>query len=274
MKKGMLVLVALAACNRPPEAPEELSDLAGFLFEHFADEDPTPLQDGVANLDAWLGRNIEDTTGDGYEVTNLREEVLESVNPGQDHHMEDLAGASVGYVSQFDVEPLAEALLLDEQEDVFPQSYETHDRTFLDDPGCFMSRDCDFVGTDNVTLATYAGLIKVSTHSQAEYRWIEWEPDDGEGAPSWAFLQRAWLVDEADVTPEGLVRVFEQLYVGVTLQWDGEDDDSAEDEAVRLGTTWISAQILGPFTEGSALGLIVNSMKGEGETLDEWIASK
>ena len=55
---------------------------------------------------------------------------------------------------------------------------------------------------------------------------------------------------------------------------DGEDDDSAEDEAVRLGTTWVSAQILGPFTEGSALGLIVNSMKGEGETLDDWIASK
>jgi len=273
MMRPMLVLWALVACNRPPEAPAELSELAGFLFEHFADEDAAPLQDGVANLDVWLRDHIEDTTDDGYEVTDLREEVLDSVNPDQDHHMDDLAGASVGFVSGFGVAPLAEALLLDEQEDVFPQSYEMHDRTFLTDPDCFMPHTCDFVETDNVTLATYAGLIKVATHSQAEYRWVQWEPASGAGE-SWAFLQRAWLLDEAEVTPAGLVRVFEQLYVGVTIDWDGPDDDTDRDEAVRLGTTWVSAQILGPFTEGSALGLIVNSMKGEGETLDAWIGTK
>ena len=231
MMRPMLVLWALVACNRPPEAPAELSELAGFLFEHFADEDAAPLQDGVANLDVWLRDHIEDTTDDGYEVTDLREEVLDSVNPDQDHHMDDLAGASVGFVSGFGVAPLAEALLLDEQEDVFPQSYEMHDRTFLTDPDCFMPHTCDFVETDNVTLATYAGLIKVATHSQAEYRWVQWEPASGAGE-SWAFLQRAWLLDEAEVTPAGLVRVFEQLYVGVTIDWDGPDDDTDRDEAV------------------------------------------
>jgi len=273
MKRPMLVLLALGACNRPPEAPAELSELAGFLFEHFPDDDPAPLQGGVANLDAWLRDHIEDTTDDGYEVTDLREEVLDSVNPGQDHHMDDLAGASVGFVSDFGVDALARALVLDEQEDVFPQSYETHDRTFLSDPDCFMPHDCDFVETDNVTLATYAGLIKVATHSDAEFRWVRWEREEGAGE-SWALLHRTWLLDEADVTPAGLVRVFEQLYVGVTIDWDGDDGDDDPDEAVRLGTTWISAQIIGPFTEGSALGLIVNSMKGEGEKLDEWIAAK
>src|SRR5262245_5324410 len=119
MRRVLVLLLWTAACNRPPEAPAELSDLAGFLFEHFADDDPAPLQDGVTNLDAWLAGHIADTTDDGYEVTDLREEVLESVNPGQDHHMDDLAGASVGFVSAFGVDALAEALLLDEQEDVF-----------------------------------------------------------------------------------------------------------------------------------------------------------
>lgn len=251
----MLTMLLMTACKRPDPAPTELSDLAGFLFEHFDEEDPRSLEEGVVNLRAWLKKNMDEME-DGYEVRNIEESVLDSVNPGRPHDLENLGGASVAYVGEHKVDPIARTLLLAEQEEVFPGNYKSHDRTYLTDETCFMPKECDFVDTDNVVEANYV-IINVNTHSQAQYRWVEYEKDQ------YAFLHRTWLVDEAEASVDW-VDIKEQIYLGVTMPWTGT--------SVRLGTTWISADILdGVVSEGFILQTMIDSMRKEGGSLDEFI---
>lgn len=245
----------LTACKAPPEAPTELSDLAGFLFEFFDDEDPRGLEDGVLNLDAWLDHHLEEIS-DGYEVRSLEESVLDSVNPGRKHDLENLGGTSVAYVSENPVPEIGRTLLLAEQEEVFPKSYKSHDRKYLTDKTCFMPHECEFVDTDNRVEASYV-IVNVNTHSQAQYRWVEYEKD------KFAFLHRAWLIDKAEASVDW-VDIKEQIYIGVTLPWKGG--------SLRLGTTWISADILdGVISETTILNTMIGSMQNEGEALDEYI---
>jgi hypothetical protein len=248
-------MLLLTGCKAPPEAPTELSDLAGFLFEHFQDEDERGLEDGIVNLRAWLDVNIDQTL-EGYEVANIDESVLDSVNPDREHDLENLGGASVAYETTHTTAAYGRTLLLEEQEEVFPKAYKTHDRKYLTDKTCFMSHECDFVDTDNRVSASYV-IINVDTHSQAQYRWIEYEKDQ------YAFLHRAWLIDEADAGVDW-VDINEQIYMGVTMPRDGG--------AVRLGTTWISAVVLdGVFSDTTILNTMIDAMQGEGESLDEFL---
>lgn len=251
----------LLGCRRPPEAPSELNELAGFVFEHFRDEDTLDLAFGIDNLDTWLHGHIDETL-DGYTVDDLKESVIDSVMPEREHDLDELGGASVAYLSEHTVRPIADALLLAEQEAVFPKSYDSHDRDYLTDPDCFMPHECDFVDTDNRVEASYPLGIHVSTHSQAQYRWVQY------GDPEkWAFLHRTWLVDPAEANVDW-VDIHEQLYVGVTVEWE-------QGSAVRLGTTWIAADILdGVVSEGTALQIMIDSMSGEGEDLDSYLTAR
>jgi hypothetical protein len=259
----ILAATALVGCKRPPEAPTELNELAGFVFEHFMDEDTAELEAGVDNLDTWIHGNV-DATQDGYTVDNLAPSVIDSVDPDREHDLENLGGASVAYISAFPVVPIARSLVLREQEEVFPKSYDLHDREFLTDTSCFMSHGCDLVDTDNVVESSYGGLlnIQVSTHSRAQFRWVEYgDPEQ------WALVHRTWLLDPAEVSMDG-IDVKEQLYAGVTLKWE-------EGSAVRIGTTWISAEIFdGVVSEGTALNMMIDAMSGEGEDLDAFLAAE
>lgn len=254
----MLPFLLLTGCRRPEPAPTELSDLAGYLFEFFDEEDERALEDGVVNLRAWLARNM-DQMEDGYEVRNIEASVLDSVNPGREHDLENLGGASVAYVGDNPVDPIARTLLLAEQEEVFPGNYKSHEREYLTDETCFLPKDCDFVDTDNRVEASYV-IINVNTHSQAQYRWVEYERD------RYALLHRTWLVEEAEASVDW-VDIKEQIYLGVTMPWEGG--------SVRLGTTWISADILdGVVSEALILQTMIDSMRKEGEAIDEFIAGE
>lgn len=255
-----LGLVLLAGCKPPPEAPTELSELAGYLFEHFEDEDTRELEAGTLNLRNWLQSNLSDTL-EGYTVDNLTASVIESVSPDREHDLDKLGGASVGYVSENQVPILAKTLTMEEQEEVFSDNYAEHDRVYETDKACFLPMDCDFLDTDNRTLATMPLGIEVRTHSRAQYRWVEFLDD------KWAMLHRAWLVDAPEVNQENVIDIHDQLYQGVVLPWEGG--------ALRLGTTWIAADILGGVVpESTALNMMIDSMSAEGETLDAFIAGE
>ncbi len=253
-------LVLLAGCKPPPEAPTELSELAGFLFEHFEDEDTRALEEGTYNLWTWLQPNLSATL-EGYTVDNLTASVIDSVIPDREHDLENLGGASVAYVSENGVPVLAKTLTMEEQEEVFSNNYAEHDRTFESDKSCFMPKDCDFLDTDNRTLATMPLGIEVRTHSRAQYRWVEFIDD------RWAMLHRAWLVEKPEVNQENVIDIHDQLYLGAVMPWD--------DGSLRLGTTWIAADILGGVVpESTALNMMIDSMQSEGETLDAFIAGE
>lgn len=255
---GALAL-SVGCKKRPPEAPTELSELAGYLFAHFDDEDTEGLKSGVENLALWLDDHYAETL-EGYEVKNLSEEVVDALPQGGGENLDKLAGASVGYQSTHAVKPIARALVLEDQDKVFPDSYDAHDREFLTDKSCFMPRECDFVATQNHVEASYALGLKTTTNSRAEYRWVPFGEEEDD---LWVFLHRTWLTKPAEVNFDW-VKVHDQFYLGATFPWD--------QGGLRLGTTWISATILdGAVPEGTALNLMISSMQKEGENLDVYL---
>lgn len=250
--------LSLGCKARPPEAPTELSDLAGYLFANFEDEDTAELEAGLANLAAWLEDHYEETL-EGYEVRNLPEDVVDDLPGGRTEHLDKLAGASVGYQSIHKLDPVARALVLARQDEVFPNSYDSHERTFITDKSCFMPRDCDFVATQNHVEASYPLGLKTVTDSRSEYRWVPFEGGD-------AFIHRTWLTKPAQVN-FNWVDVHDQFYLGVTLPWG--------DGILRLGTTWIAATILdGGVPEKTALNMMIGSMQKEGENLDAYLSER
>jgi hypothetical protein len=255
---GLSLLLLAAACrSRPAEAPKRLDELAGFLFEHLRDEDPAELEAGTANLLAWLQDHLDETL-EGYEVQQLDPDVLNQLNP-RDRSGEEIAGAAVGHRSTFRPRALVEPVVAAPQQEVFPESYDQHQRTFLTDLDCFLERSCDLLFTRNEVEASYALGLKTSTVSRAEYRWV----DLPEGP---ALLHRTWLLEPAEVSLDWIA-VNDQIYLGATLPW--------KRGSLRLGTTWISAEVLGgAVPEKTALNLMIEAMKTEGEDLDAYLAGE
>lgn len=252
------VLVATTACRKaPPEAPTELSELAGFLFERMWDpaDDSADLELGVQNLVDWLGQ-YSDETAEGYTVRDLDESVIQSVNPNRESGLGPVGGASVSGEIDHNVKPIARALVVDEQEEIF-DNYKAHERVYYDDAEDFMSKELDRLTTDNDVETKIAGIITIYTKSRAQFRWVQLE--DG----SDVFLHRTWITRPATSSPD-ILTVNEQLYFGITIPWEGH--------ALRLGTTWAEAEITGGIIgEDGALQLMVDNMAKEAEILDEYL---
>ena len=259
-----LLASSLLACKAPPEAPSELNDLAGFLFERFEDEDTRDLEQGVLNLEVWLESNLDDSNEennirDGYTVSSLKESVIDAVDPDPDRDLSNLAGASVATESQYSVTKLAKALTVTEQEDIF-DSYNSHDREFLTDESCFTSQECEFLDTNNTVDAKYGGLLPIVTESRAQYRWLEVGEDD-----DLVLLHRTWLQSAEISGTFSSLSINEQIYVGITMPW--------QKGSLRLGTTWIAVDLNGvEVPENLALDIMVDSMRSEGENLDDYLS--
>lgn len=250
----MILLLALGC--RPDPAPQELEQLCGYLFAHFDDEDTRELEDGVANLDAWLeapGNAIDD---DGVEVDNLPQDVVDTLDGGRAHTVDGAVGAAVSDGLTHGVDAVAVALVEDDQQEVFEGVYSFYERSFLDDVDCFMSKECDRLAVDNDMVAEYGGVITVETLMRAEYRWVEL---DGEHV----LLQRNWLIGDSVVSVDW-ASVDEQYFFMAMLP--------RSDGGLRLQSIWIKAQLGDDAApEGAALNVMVNSMKGQSETLQEYL---
>ena len=252
----VLIPLVFGCKKRPPEAPTELSDLAGFLFAHFDDEDPAALQVGTANLLDWVQDHTEEIL-DGYEVNNLSEDIVAQLPGGMTGTLDDLAGASVATEQTHQTRPIARVLAIEDQQTVFPKNYDVYDRTWLDDKHCFLPRECESLRTRNDIEASYAGLIQLDMHNRAEYRWVEFEED------SFTLLHRSWLTTEPLVDPDW-IQITDQFYLGATLPWDTG--------AIRVGTFWVSASIANAqVPEKTALNVMISTMQEEGATIDEWL---
>jgi len=258
--RSMVVLLAaavLGGCGPgAATAPETLSELAGFLFAHMMDDDPAELDAGVENLVIWLDAN-GDQTVEGYNVLELDPATIEAVTPNRDSELGSVGGASVGAEIFHDVDPIARALVLDEQEDIFEQ-YLVHERTYASDPACFMARDpdCLTLTTDNYVESKFAGIVNVTTKSRAQFRFV----DLADGGTT--FLHRTWLTEPTSAGE--LATIHDQLYFGITIPWEGH--------AFRLGTTWMNADILsGIVTEEAAMKEMINAMGKEAFTIDAYL---
>lgn len=255
MRASCLVLVGLLGCKAPPDAPDELNELVGYLYTNVPGEDPAPLEVGAVNLDVWLQDRIDETL-EGYTVDNLTPESIEALGEGE-RDLEELAGAAVGHVSELPTSALVDAIVLEDPMQIYTGTYVAFDREFEGDPECFASGECDWLEAEVHAEFDYT-LMQVETHSRVQYRWIDTELGR-------VYAERTWLREAAVVTST-FVEVEQQYYLRVVLP-DGEGSRSIQ-------STWVVARLVGDMPENAALNLLINSMAKQADTLDEFIQAR
>ncbi|MBN1337291.1 MAG: hypothetical protein JXB39_15135 [Deltaproteobacteria bacterium] len=256
MRLNPLLALPLAACG-PPDAPDQLAELCGYLYGHLMDPNPRALEAGLDNLDAWLSRPAHlESTLEGYEISNLDATVLEEIE-GEVPDLENLHGAAVATRGVDSVWDVAWTLVAVPPEDLSPDLYERYDREFLTDPECFLSLECETLEVANAMSNNYPLGVLVSTSNRGQYRWVDTER-------GLALVQRTWLTSPAKVNVSWLT-VDDQYYLNVVLP-DGE-------ASLRLTATWILATLLSSdVPEGVALSLVIDNMQSIYADVDGWLA--
>ena len=246
-----------SSCRLHPDAPQELDELVGYLFEHVATEDPSYLEAGADNLHTWLDAHLDETVA-GYAVNNLSSEGVTALGEGSPS-LEDLAGAAVGAESAHSVGDLGVAITVDDPTEMYPGTYLSYDRTYHGDADCFVSGDCDFLEAETHGELSYPLGLKVRTHSMVQWRWVETQYGQ-------ALIQRTWLREPAEISLDFL-SVEQQYYVWMFIPTDAG--------ARSIQATWVVATLTGSAVpENLALDLVIDSMSKGAEDLDAWVDAK
>lgn len=268
MRRILLVMVVFlvnVGCKRPPDAPETLDDLASYLYEHVMDDEDDYLIAGIGNLEAWLAEddateefetNLE-ATAEGYTVTNLTTEAVKSLD-GVTRDLENLLGAAVGYDIGLTVDQVIDALIGQDMMEVFPDSYQSYERTFENetDQDCFLDGECDSVDFEISIVADYPFNLTVEADSRVQYRRVELE--DGRKP----VVQRTWMLKPGESSRDWL-QLEQQYFLAVHLPMDFG--------MRRVETMWVKAYFgEAPVPEAMALSLAVDTMRDTGTKLEAY----
>ena len=202
----LVVLVLLAGCGNPPEAPRELSELLRYMLREWENEDPAVLEAGAANLAEYLagvdydGDRVARSTEPGPitedDVADMGH--AEGTEPGdtvnlslawRSPHAIDLHGLWQAEVDHTPAEPSANEYV----------------RSFDDggDGTCFADRGCDPLFTSNV-IERGNVLFTVEFDLDKHFRWVRIDDD------RWMIVARAWF-DEIYPASQGTA-VLRQSY--------------------------------------------------------------
>lgn len=250
----LLPLLLLAACKPPPDAPDALDDLCGWLFAHHADEDPEAMQVGLGSLSTWLTDNWE-AAAEGVVVTGLEDPVVDALD-GQDRSVEAILGVALPTRSTWAAEVAGAALASTGRDQLEPEGYSSYTRTFEGDLDCFLARECPRLEAREEMVVDFGLGIVSTSRAWNQYLWVQ--VDAG-----WAMVQRNWLMEPPDVNFDWLV--VEEQYNLDLVQPDG-------DGSLRLQATWMVFQ-QDDVPEDAALNMAVDEMEDNAANLDAWLAA-
>lgn len=254
MRTLLFALPVLAACKGPPDAPATLDDLCSYMYSHLPDEDPAAMEAASDQIQAWMEANWQDTEG-GYTVSPLDQPTVEALD-AQLRNAADLTGIAVVTTSNHTVDEAAYAMVMVSQSVVYPDTFVSYDRTYIDDPECFMSRECTWLQTEEQMDSQFVSLITItsSSHSINQYIWTDSEVGI-------SMVHRNWLTEQPDISPEWL-GVTEQYYLQAFLPREGGH--------YRLQAMWvIYASDMVPTETG--LKLTATNFETNSETLEAWL---
>ena len=256
-----LLFVPSMACflQVPPEAPSELEELCKYLFAHLADEDPEALQMGLSNLDTWMytDDNLQQTL-EGYQVHNLDDDSVAELDDIERSIRSNLIGAALGYKHDHSMTDLVQTMFVDDWSAVSDGLYEAYDRQFSEPPSCLVNRECIWNTYETDSISNYI-IVKVDGITTGQVRWVE--------TPyGWALVQRTWLKEPAEVTPDAYdITLYSQYFLNVTAP-------TRDGDILRTTASWIDSEYgVIPITEDYAKVMIIDNMKKQNEDIIEWI---
>lgn len=257
MRVSLFFALFLIGCKPPPEAPQELDQLVGYLFEHLPDEEPDALEAGVENTRLWLSEHLDDTL-EGYTVDTLSDASVDALGDGE-RDLTELVGGAVGHIHSPTVPSLVDAIILGDPQDIY--EYDAFERDFVGDKQCFAEQgaedeSCAWLEAEAWATSNYALGLEVTSHSYNEFRWVE-----SENGP--AMIYRTWLREPATVSLDFLA-VEQQYFVWLFIPFDGQ---------VRsIQATWVVAKLSSSaLGEDLALSMVVDQMSANAASLDAYV---
>ena len=237
----ILLLVSIVGCKPPPEAPEELDDLARYLYREWDAEDPLVMEAGVSSLDSFLAEltldaNINDRS---FQMEPPEEEDLADVGRPEGRNAADMLGVSVAAESRWAVGDHAR---LQAEEDQLPAepTAKVYVRT-TQDADCFLAQTCDVMTTVN-EVRRENFLLAVDFTLYKDFRWVMVGEERAMVSRSWTDQdwpaenenKGIWQSHSLDVwIPKG----------ETTWRWQliwSESDVGVSDESLIVGTLKVS----------------------------------
>ena len=255
MRYSLLPLLSFSiGCTRLPEAPETLEELTNYLFEHFDDEEPESLQAGVLNLEAWLEGNMEQANA-GYKVQDLSEVAVSGLD-GNNLTLDGQVGVAVSYDLWHNAEDVTKTLASTDARVLYPDNYESFERSFVDDLDCFLDQDCEFIRWEATSSSKYPLNIKVETSALTDYRWVQL--DDG-----YAAISRNWMIAPATVNVDWF-KLKQQYALSVLINRSGITR--------KLDAGWVILSLGAiPLPENTAINMAADSFLESGEQLEAYL---
>ncbi len=260
----LLILLLTSACAPLPEAPGELDELGGYLFQHWDDE--PSMQSGIRSFDANLVNLDFDAERPerSFELTALTEEHVAGVDNPEDVNLDAMVGVALGRRSSW--EPVWHARLatmVDQAPGAAPPPPPPppprppragarggparrarrgpppppppraphYARDFVDptDPACFPEQECGSIITLNDILKSNA-LYTVRIDMWKNFRWVDVLDEDGHDTGRDAIVAKVWTPESYE-GEQGNTWIYQSYAIDVWLE--------TEDEGpIRLQYNW------------------------------------
>ncbi len=214
MGRSLAIALLLVGCGGPLQAPEELDELSGFIFEHQADGSEALMAGAMRNLEAAVtqldldGRRLDRS----WTPDLMTEETLAGLETPDGA---DPANAIVvGLVARTSWEAAlhAELATLEDQSPAEPSAVE-YTRTFLEptEPDCFGLMVCPELLTVN-DIVRETAIYNARFELWKGFRAIEVDGRD-------ALISRAWM-EKSVVGEEGNMSVSQAYTIDVVMDTD------------------------------------------------------
>ncbi len=252
-----MLLVFAVACDPPPEAPEELSDLTLYLYEHFESEEGE-LEAGAPVMREFL-LDIDpewDVEDRAVTLPTMAAENLGGApaTPGADPALQ--VPVAVMWTSRQGIEPHFDLNVDPNQVCIDSSSSVYHRRTFLTDPDCFEDASCKRLET----------VAEIRREEAIADFWYDYYTDvrrvevDGEEV----VISRGWLPEFA--YSDGGEAIFHQSYM-LDVRMAHPDQPS---QTLRFYGIWSSLDMTG-VTDDLYSILIRNGIQDSYELADDFL---
>jgi len=249
----LLFPLALMACKPPPEAPEDLYELAAYLYGHAWDEDQEALLVGLEQLTTWLEAN-EEAALEGYAVGTLSEGTMDAVDE-KDRTTTEMVGLSLTRLSHHPIEDSAWALVDVDQSEIFPGTFAEYEREYVSGPDCFVDRSCDRMEAIEELHSTFPLHLETWSTAFNQYTWAELEGGT-------ALVHRNWQIDPPE-TSSDLMSVDEQAYLNLFVP--------GASGAWRLQAQWTVYSDENNTPEDLAMSLVLGFFDDSHTDLEAWL---
>lgn len=206
----MAMLLLMLACKAPDPAPTEVEGLAHYMLVAYGDDDPAPLVEAADNLAAWYRANVGE--GDlGGSLEDVSREALDALGMPAETDPAEVMGIFHLTPQACSLEDLAALYLFPQQDQLFPDSYNSYRREFDGDTACFLPGDCERADWTAHIESTLVLDIDMAYRLRSGVRRVDL--DD-----RWLLYSRTHLPEPAEVDS---FAYFDQSYqIEALLPWD------------------------------------------------------